>query len=250
MILSLRSKIRRGGFSLLETLFAIVVIAIILIPIPKLLQSIADTAEAIAIKDALFSTTTKMMQLSLYRWDEHSKDEHNLSSSNKILDTTTNSFPRISDDNITRVSELENRIFFDPLEFNETQISASIPINFRDADEVNDTVLFDDIDDWNGTKLYYDVSRGDNMKTIDFALYFEVYYIEDNDSNFQNIDDSIVQIELNKTNINSPDRNLTSNLKLVRIWATQLNSDHPFKFHLDYISINTGESDYGQRIIY
>jgi prepilin-type N-terminal cleavage/methylation domain-containing protein len=66
----------KKGFSLLETVFAIVILALILTPIPTLLQTIATSAKNILSKDILFQVSLETIKKSVYRWDEHSEDNY------------------------------------------------------------------------------------------------------------------------------------------------------------------------------
>ncbi len=237
---------KRKAFSLIEVTVAIVVLAIILTPIPKLLKTISYSAEMIAIKDVLFSANAKIMQLSLYYWDEQSQSP-TFGDLSKILDTNSSNFIR-QDGGVTRNSETYNRLFFDNSEYNISRISATPPYRFHDSDEVN-TSLYDDIDDWNKTKLDYNISRGEDMKSLDFNLSFETSYLKDDYGGFLDTNSSSVTITLDKSNLNSPERNLTSNLKLTKVKVTQLDSLNPFRFELQYISVNIGDVGYEDRYL-
>ena len=237
----------RKGASLVELLFSIVILAIILSPIPKLINSIGETAEIVALKDAISIGTAKTMQLSLYYWDEHSRSS-TYGNTRRILDTNSSNFGRVSN-SIIRACGLTNRLYFVITEdTNRTLISASTPPYFHDDDEYNSS-RYDDFDDWKNFILEYNSSRGADMKSFDFQLSFDIYYISDSYGGFLDRNSSRVTIVLDKSDINSEDTNLTSNLKFAKLRATQLDSDNPLKFNLQYISANIGEVDYKARYI-
>jgi prepilin-type N-terminal cleavage/methylation domain-containing protein len=242
-------KHKRGGFSLLETIFAIVIISIILTPIPALLSSIGDSAKVIGYKDAIFSAMSKSMQLTLYRWDEFAKTKYGEDKVTKILETNSSSFGRSSSNPNTRNYGKGFRIFFDNSETNKTLISASGYGSFKDPDEGNDSILYDDIDDWHQNSPFYDIRRGDKAKSIDFNITYNVFYIDDDQLNKSG---SHVTIVLDKTPLSkiTGDENRTSNLKFIEVQSFEKNSNDKFEFYLHYISSNIGDMTYDSKIIY
>jgi len=233
----------RKGFSLIETLFAIIIMALIVTPIPTLLTTISNSAKAIQSKDLIFRTILETMNLSVYHWDEQS--ESNDSSRNKILETNSTTFLRIT--NNVRAYETMSRIFFSKnSETNITRISATSPKDFNDSgeDSISD---FDDIDDWDGTKIYF---NGVENKMINFTVSFKIFYIEDNTTiGFSDQNSSEVNITINRTSL--PD-NQTSNLKYIEITAEEDSSklEDLISFTIHYISVNLGEEpNYENKIL-
>jgi hypothetical protein len=228
--------------------------AIILTPIPQLLNSIGESAESVAQKDALFSATASLMRISLYRWDERTKkevtafDSHSVTE--KILDTNSSNFQRESNESSTRGYGKLYRRYFDSTESNKTLIRATPPESFRDANETS-SIDFDDVDDWNGTLLEFNRSRGDSMQSLEFNLSYQLFYIRDDISGFTDTTSKEVNITLDKSNLNSPEQNLTSNIKLLRVHGVQKQSKDNFRFSLDYLSTNIGKvkaTDYRKKI--
>jgi len=241
----------RKGFSLLETLFAIVVMAIIITPIPTLLTTITDSAKSIRSKDILVSTLSETMKSSTYRWDEHSQiDQKN---ANLILDTNSKNFARSS--NISESNYIVRNYFFNrnyyldksaipvpprkfvqlkSVDFNQTKTYSTLPKFFKEVDEIYRSD-FDDIDDWNGTVLTF---KNVENKKIDYTVKYFVSYIDDN---FSNNNSSKVSLKIDQKSL---DNSKTSNLKLIQIIGTEISESQNKNietFTLHYIASNIGE---------
>ena len=72
----------KRGFSLIEVVFAIIIIAISLMSIPMLLKESAKSNEFSMMQEAILATSTKMGNILSYPWDKNSYDR-----TNKILRT-------------------------------------------------------------------------------------------------------------------------------------------------------------------
>ena len=237
----------KKGFSLLETLFSIVIIAIILSIIPTLLATINNSAKSIVSKDILFQTVLETINMSIYRWDDNSEDNYSYSSGgdgyaiatdkyywfNKILDTNSSNFQR-SNSTIKRVYEFtqsdENatrKYFKTDREYNSTRISATSSNSFAESKNIN---CFDDIDDWNGQEFSFSSGR------IDFNISYSIFYIDDTRNGFEKLS-SRVSIKIDDRKINT-----TSNLKYIIITGIENTETRtPQEFSLHYIASNIGE---------
>ena len=67
---------RRRAFTLIELIFALVVIGLVVITIPMILISNARHVERNLLQEAVLMASTKMGQNMAHRWDEHSWDEN------------------------------------------------------------------------------------------------------------------------------------------------------------------------------
>jgi len=236
----------KKGFSLLETLFSIVIIAIILSIIPTLLKTINSSAKSIVSKDILFQTVLETINMSVYRWDENSEDNYSYSSGdgftvdsdkyywfNRVLDTNSSNFKR-QDSTVKRAYELKTpdinatrRFFRMDREYNSTRISATSSDSFSETTNIN---CFDDIDDWNGQQFYFSSGR------IDFNISYKVFYIADTQNGFNSSNNSQVTITIKASEINT-----TSNLKYIIISGIENIAVNPQEFSLHYIASNIGE---------
>ena len=236
MHLQKRDYKKKKSFSLIEVLFSIIIMAIIISSIPNLISMVNLSIQTIISKEILYKTLNETMNISVYRWDEHSEDNYSSDSKkmwfNKILDTNSTNFRRVNG-TIGRPNLAKNKVpirqFFTVEYFdnNMTRISASFFDNFKDLEET-DLTCFDDLDDWNNITIDYTEDR--NI----FHLTHFIYYIEDNISGFTDTTSSEIVIKLNLK-----EADFTSNLKYLKIVSEANTSDEVFSF--DYISANIGE---------
>ena len=68
---------RRNAFTMIELIFAIIVISIVVISMPMMMKTNEDAVESNLVQEALFASSAKMMQLLSYPWDENSSDNTN-----------------------------------------------------------------------------------------------------------------------------------------------------------------------------
>ena len=71
---------------MIELIFAIVIIAIVVISLPLMMKTNEDAMEANVVQEALFASSAKMMQVLSYPWDEHSVDSTNPNTYGKVVD--------------------------------------------------------------------------------------------------------------------------------------------------------------------
>ncbi|WP_345993309.1 type II secretion system protein [Sulfurimonas sp. HSL-1716] len=76
----------RRAFTMIELIFAIVVIAITVISLPVMMRVNQNAIEGNVVQEALFASSAKMMQVLSYPWDEHSVNSQNLASYTKVVD--------------------------------------------------------------------------------------------------------------------------------------------------------------------
>ena len=80
---------RRNAFTMIELIFAIVIIAIVVISLPLMMKTNEDAMEANVVQEALFASSAKMMQVLSYPWDQHSVDSSNPDTYGKVVDIPT-----------------------------------------------------------------------------------------------------------------------------------------------------------------
>ena len=77
---------KRSAFTMIELIFAIVIIAIVVISLPLMMKTNEDAMEANVVQEALFASSAKMMQILSYPWDQHSIDSSNPNTYGKVVD--------------------------------------------------------------------------------------------------------------------------------------------------------------------
>lgn len=65
---------RRTAFTMIELIFAIIVISIVVISMPMMMKTNEDAVAGNIVQEALFASSAKMMQVLSYPWDENSTD--------------------------------------------------------------------------------------------------------------------------------------------------------------------------------
>lgn len=66
--------VKRQAFTLIELIFAIVIVAIIVLSIPMMTQATSKSSEGSISQEAVFAASAKLMQTLSFPWDENSSD--------------------------------------------------------------------------------------------------------------------------------------------------------------------------------
>ncbi len=79
---------RRGAFTLIELIFAIIIIAIVVMSMPLMMKTNEEAIEANIAQEAIFASSAKMMQVLSYPWDGNATDSTNPNTYGKVVDIT------------------------------------------------------------------------------------------------------------------------------------------------------------------
>jgi type II secretory pathway pseudopilin PulG len=74
------------AFTMIELIFAIVLIGFVMLAIPQMMQTNTRALEGTMAQEAIFVASTQLAQFSTYHWDGASVDPSELRSTSKILD--------------------------------------------------------------------------------------------------------------------------------------------------------------------
>ena len=77
----------KKAFTLIELIFAIVIIAISVVSLPMLTQITSKGIEHNLIQEAIFTASAQLNEATTYTWDEHSTDDLNVSELSKVVNT-------------------------------------------------------------------------------------------------------------------------------------------------------------------
>lgn len=234
----------RAAFTMIELIFALVIIGIVFITLPLILLSDSKNVEKNLMQEAIFASVTKMSQILSYRWDDNSSLNPFVITSSNVL-TVTNGDSKL-DRNISdfRVGHIQQ-----PLHRRMTPAST-----LRNASSVLGAETLnerDDIDDFIGTGVenLIDTRSSEGYKR-EYRTNTTVAYV--NDSNFQNNTD-YTSTTINFTfdsNTNALAKAQTSNIKLIQISTDQYNINtaqwEPILVLRAY-SCNIGETDFYKR---
>ena len=201
----------RRGFSLIEVVFAIIIIAISLMSVPMLLKSSSKSNEFSMMQEAILATSTKMGNILSYPWDINSYD-----STNKILRTLDVSASGDSElsrvlgvnDNNLRIGHIfadKRRRFYDYNINPSHQVNPTTSVNHANKQSIND---------FHGETVTIGGSGSFDYKDAGMSMTSNVYYINDS-ANYsaQNIVKAINPSTANPitSNVNS------TNIKMVQV---------------------------------
>ena len=224
----IRVSVKKAGFSLIELVLSIVIIAIAVMSIPLMLQESAKNDRFSLLQESILAARTKMGNILSFKWDENSPDG-NGSRIIRVLDVNA------GDPALNRTLNLRRRghILAD-----KRRRMKDISSPTRTTATVIDAPM-DDIDDFNGDSVSVQPTTAANFDYLDQALEMNttVEYISDaTDYNQTTINfDFNVTTRAGLTQINS------TNIKMIELRVTTgVNADTPFVFRA--FSSNIGQS--------
>jgi len=81
--------LKRKAFTLIELIFAIVIIAISVLSLPMMIQVISKGIENNLIQEAVFAASAQLNEATTYTWDEFSTEDSNISELSRVVNTNT-----------------------------------------------------------------------------------------------------------------------------------------------------------------
>ena len=199
----------RSALSLIELLFAIIVMSIAMLAIPSFLEQTTSAIDEILKQEAIFQASRTIQTIKTYKWDEKTTLEGSASTGviniPHILDIT-NGDTKLNRTNPASVVRQGNFNVFIRRTFFPSPTYASTTLGL-DAKETQK----DDIDDFNDNIDIINKSTGNFV--IDMRIRQNIYYISDNTNyNANNININIDATPATaSTNIKMIDINVTDN---------------------------------------
>jgi prepilin-type N-terminal cleavage/methylation domain-containing protein len=135
---------KRSGFSLIELIFAIVIIGITVVSIPILTSATSKGVESNLVQEAVFAASAQMNQVLSYRWDENSIDESIDTSATGLAKVINTTGTGSCDDNKLKPGHIAQALHRRCLDNNSTTASATSTFGNTDGTET----VKDDIDDF------------------------------------------------------------------------------------------------------
>ena len=224
---------KRAGFSLIELVLSIVIIAIAVMSIPMMLQESAKNDRYSLLQESILAARTKMGNILSFRWDENSPDGSGSSQILRVLDVSN------GDSELDRVAGSIRRVGH--VFANKRRRMKDFTSATRASDPTDASPPVDDIDDFDGnisTVYMQNGAFGNSFDYLDKALEMNttVSFISDN-ANYasQNINFTFNTTPAPLTIANS------TNIKMIELKvATGVNVDTPFIFRA--FSSNIGQS--------
>ena len=224
------NSVKRKGFSLVELVLSIVVIAISLMTVPLMLSQGAKSNQFALMQESILAARTKIANIMTYRWDEHSIDA--TGTHIRVLDVTDGDSELIRSTTVGRIGHVredKRRRMHD----NNTEAS-------NGGSEA--LGVYDDIDDFhNETDRIIGTSSSMDYLDQNLSLtnYFS-YLADETDYTQQTINFSF------DTSSATFGVNQSTNIKMIELVATSINRDFPFVFRI--FSSNIGQSNLYERV--
>ena len=226
---------KREGFSLVELVFSIVVIAIALMTVPLMLSQGAKSNQYALMQESILAARTKMGNILSFKWDNNASDDNNTIV--RVMDVQHGTAALDRNSSVRRVGhiveDLRRR-----MRDNVTYASLGQEV----ADE------FDDIDDFDGDAAVVAASGATGVEgkfdylDEDLNLTTRVRFISD-DTNYSK---QTISFDFNISTATN-DVNLSTNIKMIELNATSTNRvDMPFVFRT--FSSNIGQAKLYERV--
>ena len=231
--------VNRHAFTMIELIFALVIMGVVFITLPLILLRNANSLEDNLIQESIFLTSTKLNQLLTFQWDNSSSAAGMSVVSTSDVINVTSATPGLG-----RVGNSDFRVGH----FRESNRRRMTPVSAQRAAGANglEGAIFDDVDDFNGLTNVELISGATSQAGYKKAYRADVNVSYVNDNNF-----------LNGTSYNSNAIDFvfgtagvagTSNLKMVEVSIDQNNSTGWTTVLLlrAYVA-NIGETDFYSR---
>ena len=157
--------VRRSAFTLIELIFAIVIIAISVVSLPIMNQAIGKGIDANLVQEAIFAAATELNEAVTANWDDNSTEAGSTNLYARVIDINGSSCNGTTHLRIGHISGVEkhrrclNSSLIGPEDANTTAL-----ISLDDMEHVKRNIFVDTTTDAKGYKKKYtsqvDVTRG------------------------------------------------------------------------------------------
>ncbi|QOP44296.1 type II secretion system protein [Sulfurimonas sediminis] len=210
--------VRRYAFTMIELIFAIVVISITVISLPMMNQAISKGIDTNLVQEAIFASSGKLNEILTYQWDENSTPNNSIYS--QVIWTSVNDCNQTTKRRSGHIFEQKHRRCLDN---NFSVVQPTAVLGF----EATDNGIYNDMDDFNNVSVHLFI---DNSGVVTSAEGYKNNYT---------MEINVSYADFNETTAAS------KNMKRVDI--TIKNSDGNITTKLHTYSANIGEVDYAKR---
>jgi type II secretory pathway pseudopilin PulG len=84
-----RATMNKTAFTMIELIFAIVIIAVSVMSLPMMTQVTSSGIEKNLLQEAVFAASAQLSEATTYTWDERSTNDLNISELSKVINTST-----------------------------------------------------------------------------------------------------------------------------------------------------------------
>jgi len=136
---------KRYAFTMIELIFAIVIIAIAVMALPMMTQTTSKGIEENLVQEAIFASAAKLNEITSYPWDENSTLDKNRSSFSRVIWTSDDDCNASSHPNLRQGHIKQQTLHRKCLNEDYSLVQPSNPLGM----EEDDNGTYDDIDDFN-----------------------------------------------------------------------------------------------------
>lgn len=186
----------RTAFTLLEVIFAIVVMGIIVVSLPRIMSSNQKGIDTTIIQEAIFGASTELNQVLSYRWDENSRDDAaNPNGLAYVIETGDCDNNSSSPTYRLRPGHINQPLHRRCLDSNYTAPTTAFGI------EVSDGGVLDDVDDINTSSKSIFLNTGSSTGyKQDYQSELNVSYADIGDINASDEDAKLITITVSDPN--------------------------------------------------
>jgi prepilin-type N-terminal cleavage/methylation domain-containing protein len=227
--------VRRAAFTLIELIFAIVIISIVFLSLPSMTQATQASSEGSLAQEGIFISSAKIAQILTYHWDENSVDNSIPLSTAKIVEVTGNSaYNRVptTTRRVGSIAQSKHRKFHDSNLTIKTMKGISVDNAANNTLDIDDTIDTDlPLENAGISSLGY---------KQDYKMDIAVGYISD-----AGTPADAMTFNLSDTVGTTP-----SNIKIAEVSIKRQLSDNSWELltRLRAYSANIGEIDYYSRV--
>ncbi len=169
-----KHRLYRLGFTLIELIFAIVIIAVAVLSLPMMTQVTAKGVEDNIIQEAIFAASSELMSASAGYWDDSSIQDNAFDEFSRVIDISGDCNNNILSDRFRlRPGHVHRRC----LDSNSTApvgaVNLDLP-NLNNATCTNENLFSNTITDDKGYKNVYKktvtITRVDDIKFVDITI--------------------------------------------------------------------------------
>lgn len=187
-----------NAFTLLEVIFAIVVMGIIVVSLPRIMSSNQKGIDTTIIQEAIFGASTELNQALSYRWDENSRDDIlNPNGLAYVIETGDCDNNASSPTYRLRPGHINQPLHRRCLDSNATAPTAQASFDI----EVSDGGVLDDVDDINTSSkpIFLNAGSSTGYKQ-DYTSVFSINYANIGDINASDEDAKLITITVSDPN--------------------------------------------------
>jgi prepilin-type N-terminal cleavage/methylation domain-containing protein len=227
-------SVQRSGFSLVELVLSIVVIAIALMTVPLMIGQGAKSNQYALVQESILAARTKMGNILSYKWDDCASSAS--ASIVRVIDVTAGDSQLDRNTTLRRVGHIDEDL---RRRMSDTEVNATLG---------QEGGIFDDIDDFDGESTTVSTVGASTPEgefdylDKDLNLTTSIAYISD-DANYSQ---QTLTFDFNVSTTGTFSAANSTNIKMVELNATSANRDFPFVFRI--FSCNIGQSKLLERV--